>query len=110
MEKPSVRDIRVADRGADGSKRRDRRHSRQVPDGDSRRRDLGLNRLTHAGGDPRWLNVWDRHDVLSYPVRPFCHGGEIVDIYPDHSDSLLGSHEAYWTSPAVHRRLAEEWE
>ncbi len=71
--------------------------------------DLGLGRPSHSGKPPVWLNVWDRHDVLSYPVAPFYEGADVVDLYPDHSDSLLASHEAYWRSTVVHRILAENW-
>lgn len=70
---------------------------------------LGLGRPAHSGETPVWLNVWDRHDVLSYPVRPFYEGANIVDLYPDHSDSLPNSHDAYWTAPSVHRDLAVHW-
>jgi hypothetical protein len=70
---------------------------------------MGLGKRSHSGADPVWLNVWDRHDVLSYPIKPFYEGVEIHDLYPDHSDSLLGSHEAYWRAPCVHRKLAEKW-
>ena len=70
---------------------------------------LGLGRLAHSGETPIWLNVWDRHDVLSYPVGPFYEGANIVDLYPDHSDSLRNSHEAYWTASSVHHDLAEHW-
>ena len=70
---------------------------------------LGLGRSAHSGETPVWLNVWDRHDVLSYPVRPFYAGANIVDLYPDHSDSLRNSHKAYWTASSVHHDLAEHW-
>ena len=71
--------------------------------------DLGLATRCHDGRMPLWLNVWDRHDVLAYPVEPFYTGAEIHDLYPDHSDSLLGSHEAYWHADRVHRIVAEAW-
>ena len=61
---------------------------------------LGLSRSAHSGETPVWLNVWDRHDVLSYPVCPFYEGANIVDLYPDHNDSLRNSHEAYLTDQA----------
>ena len=70
---------------------------------------LGLDRPSHSGHDPVWLNVWDRHDVLSFPIEPFYAGAEIRDLYPDHSDSLLGAHEAYWRASSVHRLLAANW-
>ena len=71
--------------------------------------DLGLGTRCHDGQMPLWLNVWDRHDVLAYPVEPFYTGAEIHDLYPDHSDSLLGSHEAYWHADRVHRVIADAW-
>jgi len=70
---------------------------------------IGLGRPDHFGREPVWLNVWDRHDALSYPVAPFYEGRNVVDLYPDHSDSLLSSHNAYWTSARVHRILADNW-
>jgi hypothetical protein len=70
---------------------------------------LGLAQRTHSGSDPVWLNVWDRHDVLSYPVAPFYTDGKVMDLYPDHSDSLLGAHDAYFESRSVQRLLAEHW-
>lgn len=73
-------------------------------------RDLGFGRPAHAGADPVWLNVWDRHDVLAYPVAPFYGHGRVVDLYPDHSDSLLGAHMAYWRARSVHRVLADRWD
>lgn len=73
-------------------------------------RDLGLGRPAHSGAQPVWLNVWDRHDVLAWPVEPFFAGGLVHDLYPDHSDSLLGSHEAYWKAGNVHRALAASWD
>ncbi|MDH4118388.1 MAG: hypothetical protein OEX04_13855 [Acidimicrobiia bacterium] len=72
-------------------------------------RSLGLGRKAHDGSTPVWLNLWDRHDVLSFPVAPFYTGANVVDLYPDHSDSLLGSHEGYWRSSSVHRQVAERW-
>lgn len=71
---------------------------------------LGMTRLGHDGREPLWLNVWDRHDVLSYPVEPFYTGGKVVDLYPDPSDSLLGAHDAYFEARAVHAMLAEHWD
>lgn len=71
---------------------------------------LGLTRPGHDGRDPLWLNVWDRHDVLSYPVEPFYTGGKVQDLYPDHSDSLLGGHDAYFEAESVHRMLAAHWD
>lgn len=48
--------------------------------------DVGLNLPSHAGPLPLWLNVWDRHDVLSFPVADLYDGDRVLDLYPDHSD------------------------
>lgn len=72
--------------------------------------DLGMDRPAHDGHAPTWCNVWDRHDVLAFPVAPFWTGGRVVDLYPDHSDALVSSHEAYWRSERVHAALAERWD
>ncbi len=72
-------------------------------------RKLGLSRRAHSRERPVWLNVWDRHDVLSFPVEPFYKNVDAVDLYPDHSDSLLGSHDAYWSASSVHKVLAQNW-
>ena len=70
---------------------------------------IGLGQTAHSGDLPKWLNVWDRHDVLSYPVQPFYDSDRVVDLYPDHSDSLVDAHDAYWNSSKVHRALADSW-
>lgn len=71
---------------------------------------LGLARPAHDGSDPLWLNVWDRHDVLSHPLAPFYSGGKLRDLYPDVSDSLRGAHDAYYESDGVHALLARHWD
>ncbi len=71
---------------------------------------LGLARPAHDGRDPVWLNVWDRHDVLSFPLEPIYTGGKLRDLYPDVSDSLLGAHDAYFESAGVHALLARHWD
>lgn len=71
---------------------------------------LGMTRPAHDGRDPLWINVWDRHDVLAYPLEPFYGDGRLLDLYPDHSDSLLGAHEAYFESDGVHRIVAAHWD
>lgn len=71
---------------------------------------LGLARPAHDGRDPLWLNVWDRHDVLSYPLEPFYSGGKLKDLYPDASDALLGAHDAYFASAGVHAMLSRHWD
>lgn len=70
---------------------------------------LGLGLTTHSGHDPVWLNVWDKDDILSFPVAPFYEGARVIDLYPDHGDSLGYSHLTYWKAHKVHRALAQHW-
>jgi hypothetical protein len=72
--------------------------------------DLGLTEATHAGPDPLWLNVWDRHDIVSYPLRDlYANNARIFDVYPDISDDIRNAHGVYWASKKVHKALAELW-
>jgi hypothetical protein len=62
---------------------------------------------------PRWLNIWDKDDPISWPVEPLMKqpvtGKAIQDIYLDISDSISGSHDAYWSSTKVHDIIAKSW-
>lgn len=68
---------------------------------------LGLDRPTHSGRKPVWVNVWDVHDILSFPVaglyRPTAR---ILDAAPDVGDLPQTVHGAYWRHPAVHSVVA----
>ena len=67
--------------------------------------DLGLS------GNSLWLNVWDRHDVISYPLAGlYAHNGRVLDLYPDHSDDLRHAHGAFWDSDDVFDMLAQNWD
>jgi hypothetical protein len=68
---------------------------------------IGLRRPTHSGDPPRWLNVWDPHDVLSHPVAGLYHPNDrVVDLAPDVGDLPHTAHAAYWRHPRVHRAVA----
>jgi len=71
---------------------------------------IGLDAPSHSGPSPLWLNVWDRHDLLSYPVVGLYPGNRVKDLYADHSDSVPDAHGAYWRSPKVHQILAAHWD
>jgi pimeloyl-ACP methyl ester carboxylesterase len=63
---------------------------------------------------PRWLNFWDRDDLISYPVEPLMNnpavGGKIVkDVHPDVSDSLGKAHEDFWKDDKVTDIIARYW-
>ncbi|MFE5208997.1 alpha/beta fold hydrolase [Streptomyces sp. NPDC056600] len=55
---------------------------------------------------PRWLNVYDRRDLLSYLAAPLFPG-RATDVEVDNRQPFPASHSAYWSNPAVYRALAE---
>ncbi len=73
--------------------------------------DIGLDDIAHSGARPVWLNVWDRHDVVSFPVSGIYGAGDrIRDLYPDVSDWPPRAHGRYWKSRKVHKALARFWD
>lgn len=57
---------------------------------------------------PRWLNIFDRRDFLSYvggPVFP----GRISDISIDSRQPFPHSHSAYWTNERTWDLIRAEW-
>ena len=59
---------------------------------------------------PRWINIWDVDDLVSWPVSRVMGNSPLVkDIYPDFSDSIIDSHNLYWESEAVQKAIAEHW-
>jgi len=60
---------------------------------------------------PRWLNIWDLDDPLAWPVEPLMDtGSEMVsDVYVNVSDWITKAHNAYWSSKAAHKAIADRW-
>ena len=62
---------------------------------------------------PRWINIWDKDDVIAWPVEPLMKsvGGQevIKDIHLDFSDSVSQTHNRYWSSKKVHAVIAQAW-
>jgi len=60
---------------------------------------------------PRWMNIWDRDDPLAWPVEPLMDSsaGTVKDVYVNVSDWITKAHNAYWTSKAAHKAIAERW-
>lgn len=65
---------------------------------------------------PRWINLWDKDDTIAFPVEPLmdqhvgdASGSLVEDVYVDVSDSIVGAHNAYWSSSRVHREVAARW-
>jgi hypothetical protein len=60
---------------------------------------------------PRWLNLWDLDDPLAWPVEPLMDNSQsmVSDVYVNVSDWITKAHNAYWTSKAAHKAIAERW-
>ena len=60
--------------------------------------------------NPRWINFWDKDDIISFPVRPlYGNPTSIKDAYPDVSDRLSKAHTAYWGNKKLARQIAETY-
>jgi hypothetical protein len=60
---------------------------------------------------PRWLNLWDLDDALSWPVEGLMDtdSGMIKDVYVNVSSWITRAHNAYWNSGTAHKAVAEHW-
>lgn len=60
---------------------------------------------------PRWLNLWDLDDALSWPVETLMdtENGMVKDVYVNVSSWITRAHNAYWTSSNAHKAIAEHW-
>ena len=56
---------------------------------------------------PRWLNIYDLRDFLSY-VGAKVFKGRVRDVKVDNRQPFPVSHSAYWSNPAVWKAIAEE--
>ncbi|MGW2676996.1 hypothetical protein [Streptomyces sp. NPDC001436] len=57
-------------------------------------------------GFPRWLNVYDRQDVLSYLAGPVFPGDPRVSDHEVRSrQPFPASHSAYWKQPSLYERI-----
>jgi hypothetical protein len=54
---------------------------------------------------PRWLNIYDRRDFLSY-VGGEVFPGRVRDIMVDNRQPFARSHSSYWANPAVWEAVA----
>ena len=58
---------------------------------------------------PRWLNVYDRRDFLSY-VGGGVFPGRVRDEAVDSRQPFPQAHSAYWTTGRLWNLIREEWE
>lgn len=58
---------------------------------------------------PRWLNIFDRRDLLSYIGAGVFHG-RVRDVEVDNRQPFPAAHSAYWRNPAVWKAIFQELE
>ncbi len=75
----------------------------------------GLNSELQTGKPlvgPRWINIWDKDDPISWPVEPLMgnpHDKLVKDEYCDVSDRVTKAHNEYWYSSKVHKIVRSYW-
>lgn len=67
--------------------------------------DLGLRAVDQVPGK-RWVNYWDKDDVISAPVAFFYSGDVILDEYVSVGNTPM-SHTAYWESTDMASHIAK---
>lgn len=59
---------------------------------------------------PRWINIWDQDDPISWPISPVMdHHRLVMDQYVDVSDKIGKAHNEYWKHKKVHQAIAKYW-
>lgn len=77
--------------------------------------DYGLDQNFDVFGSPlqgpRWINFWDKDDIISWPVEPLMqnHSQLIKDVYIDVGDRIATVHNEYWNNRIVHEKIAAHW-
>ncbi|MBF9071912.1 hypothetical protein [Streptacidiphilus fuscans] len=59
---------------------------------------------------PRWLNIFDRKDLLAYRAEPVFPDPRVTDHEVSSRQPFPLSHGAYWKLDAMYERIAEEIE
>ncbi|GGS29515.1 hypothetical protein GCM10010238_17990 [Streptomyces griseoviridis] len=60
---------------------------------------------------PRWLNIYDRKDLLAYQAKPvFAQGAQVTDHEVASRQPFPVCHSAYWKLDDVYDRIAKEIE
>ena len=63
-----------------------------------------------ALANPRWINIWDKDDIIAWPIESLMqHSPSVEDMYVDIGDFLSQTHNAYWNNRGVHRKIAKYW-
>ncbi len=63
----------------------------------------GIGIRAHPTVTSKWLNFWDKDDVIAYPVEFLYRNPEglLEDVYVDIGDSFPDVHSAYWGAEEV---------
>lgn len=60
------------------------------------------------GAFPRWLNVHDRRDLLSYvAAEAFGNDPRVTDVAVDNRQPVSAAHSSYWANADLYRVLAD---
>jgi hypothetical protein len=51
------------------------------------------------GHFPRWLNIYDQRDFLSYVAQPVFKDRRVADVEVNNRERFPRSHSAYWSNP-----------
>ena len=59
---------------------------------------------------PRWINFWDKDDIISWPVKSLMQNPWMIeDIYTDVADRIAIAHNQYWESKVIYEKIAAYW-
>lgn len=77
---------------------------------------LGLDRNPEVFGapleGPRWINLWDKDDIIAWPVEPLMgeqDAGLVADLYTNVDWKISTAHNQYWKSHIVSEKIAKHW-
>lgn len=63
-----------------------------------------------SSNKPRWLNIWDKDDPISWPISPVMGNHDLVkDERINVSSSVVAVHNQYWKNKKIHKLIANHW-
>ena len=71
---------------------------------------IGICKST-SGVSSRWLNFWDKDDVIAFPLAFFYDDPDelVKDIHVNIGSCFPCVHNAYWSSKKIVRIIAEKY-
>ena len=58
---------------------------------------------------PRWINIWEKDDLIAWPVEPIMCSELVEDVAIDMADWDVNVHSLYWESEKCHDEIARRW-